>query len=1187
MKLTYHRAVGPRVAIAALCVCLGALLPSAAQAQKSHRESRMSAMGKIAHRAVMRATGSIIPAAQRRNSILSGDESHGTGDLDEEEEGGDEEEEDLGLEQDDEMEEIAGGQAETSLAIDSTGQHVVVGFNDSRGFSLAQVSVSGFMYSDDGGLTFTDGGQLPINTVAPTNVAGTLYPQVFGDPEIVYMGGSTFVYASIATTPVTNTTAVPNVTTVAQTMCVHLSTDNGHTWRGPYIIPQATNPHGAFNNTATVKTPRDTADKEFLSRDPETGRLLMSWSNFTPTTFAPGGVEISTTFSDNIVFAAATNTAPTWSARKIIGNRNIDGQSSVPRFAGNGSNDAYVVWRATSGFFTVNESFSVSHDNGATWSAPTNLRSTFFKPMDHVLGNDRTNHSPSMDVDQTGGANSGNIYVVYADDNSNDGADIAFQRSTNGGATWSNPVYVNARPGSDRAQWFPWVNVDQSTGRINVFYYDQGIATAGDLTEVSRTYSDDGGLTWAPPAPITDRPYHAGYGNDTGQPNIGDYNQSVSRLGDFMAVYASNPQSIDFQNGQPSGGMNFPDVAFKRTATLPVALRLGTVNTLDSSGDGNIDPGETLSIQVPLKSYANSAPLYTGVSATLSTTTPGVTVQQASSSYPDVPTLGSSTNTFNYVVKLASGFVPGTSIEFKLDVTTASGNTSLLFTQKTGQALSTVLYSTDFNTDTGGFQVAHGGGTNTVNWGLSSTAFSTGVFSTNPTRALFHQNENDAANPTRWERAIGPVITVPANATYTQVDFDVAYNTEDEPGYNVYAYDGFFLRITDNTGGSFLLRSVLAEAFAQDFTTGGVPGYPKHFPRNTSTAYFEDMSAWAGFSNGWKHVSMKLPGTAGTKIQLRFEYAQDSGGTGHDTNPGYPTSGVAVDNIVVKSVQLIAPPNAAPIANAGADQTVECTGATTPVTLDASASSDPDGEPISFEWFEGTTSLGNSPSITVNAPHHATTTYKVVVTDAHGNSSSDTVDVTVKDTTPPTVTLNGNAVEKIYYGGTFSDPGATATDICDGNVTSSIVVTGTINNLAVGSYTLTYKATDEAGNVGSASRTVKVIYNWSNLLQPVNTDGSSIFKLGSTVPLKFQLLGAASTKSDVIAKVYLAKVSNNVVGSEIEAASTSAADTGNQFRWSTNQYIYNLSTKGLTVGTYQVRVDLGDGELHTLLISLK
>ena len=89
-----------------------------------------------------------------------------------------------------------GGQAETSVAIDSTGQHVVVGINDTRGFGSNPISVSGLAYSDDGGATFTDGGQLPVTTGTST-IGSTVYPQVFGDPEVKYLGGSTFVYFSI------------------------------------------------------------------------------------------------------------------------------------------------------------------------------------------------------------------------------------------------------------------------------------------------------------------------------------------------------------------------------------------------------------------------------------------------------------------------------------------------------------------------------------------------------------------------------------------------------------------------------------------------------------------------------------------------------------------------------------------------------------------------------------------------------------------------------------------------------------------------------------------------------------------------------------------------------------------------------------------------------------------------------
>lgn len=114
-------------------------------------------------------------------------------------------------------------------------------------------------------------------------------------------------------------------------------------------------------------------------------------------------------------------------------------------------------------------------------------------------------------------------------------------------------------------------------------------------------------------------------------------------------------------------------------------------------------------------------------------------------------------------------------------------------------------------------------------------------------------------------------------------------------------------------------------------------------------------------------------------------------------------------------------------------------------------------------------------------------------------------------------------------------------------------------------------------------------YSWSGVLQPVNANGSSVFKLGSTVPVKFQLTGSSAGITNLQARLYIAKVSNSVVATEVEAGSTSAATSGNLFRYdaSSGQYVFNWSTKGLTLGTYQLRIDLGDGVAHTVLVGLK
>ncbi|MFA6547393.1 MAG: immunoglobulin-like domain-containing protein [Candidatus Magasanikbacteria bacterium] len=109
-----------------------------------------------------------------------------------------------------------------------------------------------------------------------------------------------------------------------------------------------------------------------------------------------------------------------------------------------------------------------------------------------------------------------------------------------------------------------------------------------------------------------------------------------------------------------------------------------------------------------------------------------------------------------------------------------------------------------------------------------------------------------------------------------------------------------------------------------------------------------------------------------------------------------------------------------------------------------------------------------------------TITYTAV--DAAGNVSSKirtvhVVPVTIiPDTTAPVITLNkdegGFITLDLVVGDTFSDPGATAVDAVDGLV--AVVVTGSVDTNTIGDYTITYTATDVAGNISTASRIVHV-----------------------------------------------------------------------------------------------------------------
>jgi hypothetical protein len=85
-------------------------------------------------------------------------------------------------------------QSETSVAVDSTGQHIVIASNDFRGFFKDPVTFSGFMYSDDGGQTFVDGGQTFVDggqlpTPGTDVLFGMHFPQIYGDPDVKYLGG--------------------------------------------------------------------------------------------------------------------------------------------------------------------------------------------------------------------------------------------------------------------------------------------------------------------------------------------------------------------------------------------------------------------------------------------------------------------------------------------------------------------------------------------------------------------------------------------------------------------------------------------------------------------------------------------------------------------------------------------------------------------------------------------------------------------------------------------------------------------------------------------------------------------------------------------------------------------------------------------------------------------------------------
>ncbi len=109
--------------------------------------------------------------------------------------------------------------------------------------------------------------------------------------------------------------------------------------------------------------------------------------------------------------------------------------------------------------------------------------------------------------------------------------------------------------------------------------------------------------------------------------------------------------------------------------------------------------------------------------------------------------------------------------------------------------------------------------------------------------------------------------------------------------------------------------------------------------------------------------------------------------------------------------------------------------------------------------------------------------------------------------------------------------------------------------------------------------------------QPINADGSSIFKRGSTIPVKFALSNCSGAPiNTAVAHIQLFLYQMGVVGSEVEDVTASGqANTDGLYRLSGDgQYIYNLSTRLLASKvSYVIRTTLDDGSHYDVVISLK
>ena len=236
------------------------------------------------------------------------------------------------------------------------------------------------------------------------------------------------------------------------------------------------------------------------------------------------------------------------------------------------------------------------------------------------------------------------------------------------------------------------------------------------------------------------------------------------------------------------------------------------------------------------------------------------------------------------------------------------------------------------------------------------------------------------------------------------------------------------------------------------------------------------------------------------------------------------------------------------------------------------------------------------------------TTYNWVSTSPGNPVTSGALDTTttvtghyaLPDTTAPVLTLPDNkTVPASSASGAVVDFTASANDAVDGPVPVTCSPDSG-SEFPIGTTTVNCSAEDSHGNQASGSFTITVELPATadqcqgvpghQILPPIRSDGSSVFKQGRTVPAKFRVCDAdgkpITTDGFVTDFKLIQIISNGVVSNVNEVVrSTTPHD---EFRAGARQWIFNISTKKLTAGnTYVYLITLNDGSTIQFQFTLK
>jgi len=278
-----------------------------------------------------------------------------------------------------------------------------------------------------------------------------------------------------------------------------------------------------------------------------------------------------------------------------------------------------------------------------------------------------------------------------------------------------------------------------------------------------------------------------------------------------------------------------------------------------------------------------------------------------------------------------------------------------------------------------------------------------------------------------------------------------------------------------------------------------------------------------------------------------------------------------------------------------------------------------DAEEVNGNDILSTTSFEGIPSATSTivtmdiVPTQSVTASSTLVIDHNGDG---TPDLTLEAKENSVVTLSTQKVpltvtadnQIVILGSSLLTLTATLSGFQNGDIASS-TTTGTpscattaTSTSAVGTYpiicTIGTLTSEKYDFINFATGTLTILYKWNGFSQPINdtvynpTQNTSVFKGGSTVPVKFQLKNASgvAVQSSTSPQWLTPQKLNALTATTTELLYTDPASTGTTYNYDTTdkQYHYNWKTKEVTPGYwYRIFAKLDDGTTASVVVGLR